>query len=85
MKEHIINMFCNMFHISIQADHPVQAIPLKRAVLCVNEKCETIFDVAVRTCPQCGGKEYLSVAVALSDEKTKRIYRMRLRRWAYES
>lgn len=52
-----------------EQEKPVQAIPLDRAVLCMN--CETVFDVTERACPVCCSEIYLNIGIALSDEETK--------------
>lgn len=48
---------------------PAQAIPLDRAVLCLD--CETIYDVSERHCPKCAGEVWINIGLALGDEPTK--------------
>jgi len=52
-----------------EEDKPVQAIPLDRAVLCLN--CETVFEVTERACPVCCSEIFLNIGLALGDEETK--------------
>ena len=52
-----------------EEDKPVQAIPLDRAVLCLN--CETVFDLTARACPVCCSEIFLNIGLALGDEETK--------------
>jgi rRNA maturation endonuclease Nob1 len=48
----------------------VAAIPLDRAVLCLN--CETVFDIDHQhTCPKCAGEIWLNIGLALGNEATK--------------
>jgi uncharacterized paraquat-inducible protein A len=49
----------------------IPAIPINRAVLCMN--CETIFNISNKVCPRCGCNIYLNVGLALSDEASKDI------------
>lgn len=35
------------------------ALPLNRAVLCLEDGCERIFDVALRACPTCGSEHFM--------------------------
>lgn len=50
-------------------EKPAQAIPLDRAVLCMN--CESVFEVEQRVCPRCCSEVFLNIGLALSDEATK--------------
>jgi hypothetical protein len=52
-----------------EEEKPVQAIPLDRAVLCMN--CETVFDVTERACPVCCSEICLNIGIALGDEETQ--------------
>jgi len=52
-----------------EEEKPVQAIPLDRAVLCLN--CETVFEVTERACPICCSEIFLNIGLALGDEETK--------------
>ena len=50
-------------------DEYIQAIPLDRAVLCMN--CETVFSVEQRACPRCCSTTYMNIGLALGEEATK--------------
>lgn len=56
---------------------PDAAIPLDRAVLCMN--CETVFEVDHQgTCPKCASEIWINIGLALGNEATKsRIIKMR--------
>jgi hypothetical protein len=46
-------------------------IPLRKAVLCLNGECETIFPVASIQCPACGGSACMPLQTWLKTVKEK--------------
>jgi hypothetical protein len=49
-----------------QREAPVAlALPLWRAVLCVEQECSVLYDSRLRSCPACGSLQRLTVACIL--------------------
>jgi hypothetical protein len=52
--------------------HAVARIPLSRAVLCLEDFCETVYCLGEDSCPACGSRAFRLLVAFLAERRTGR-------------